>query len=145
MANEALEARFAALEAYVDRYPRHDFSLERFWDGFDGLTGDLCNVVLADNVDPTLRERYTDLLSRIDDMGYSVPNEMSVMRWDLEGGSVALEDVDGKFVLHINQVALLDMLDTDDRDGIDPVVTHVFDSADERMAYIQKRGWRLLG
>jgi len=58
-----------------------------------------------------------------------------------EGGSVSTEDRDGKFLLHVNQVAMLDLLDPEDRDGIDPIKTHTFSTSSERLNYMRERGW----
>lgn len=58
-----------------------------------------------------------------------------------EGGSIRAEDRGGKFLLHINQVALLDLLDPDDRDGIAGIETLSFASRSERTAYMRERGW----
>ena len=66
---------------------------------------------------------------------------MSMFRVDFEGGFVTTEDLDGAFLVHINQVALLDLLDPADRDGIDGITTHSFSTEAERDNYLRSRGW----
>ena len=58
-----------------------------------------------------------------------------------EGGSVSTAERDGNYLVIINQVALLDMLDPEDREGMQGVVTHAFASASERDGYLRMRGW----
>lgn len=58
-----------------------------------------------------------------------------------EGGSVHIADRNGQYLLIINQAALLDMLDAQDREGIEAVREIAFASAAERDAYILERGW----
>lgn len=59
-----------------------------------------------------------------------------------EGGSVHTAERDGQYLLIINQAALLDMLDEQDREGIEAIRELVFPTADARDAYIRERGWR---
>ncbi len=58
-----------------------------------------------------------------------------------EGGSISTEERDGAFLVHINQVALLDLLDPSEREGISGVTTHSFSTLSERNAYMRSRGW----
>lgn len=58
-----------------------------------------------------------------------------------EGGAIYTENRDGKFVLIINQVALVDMLNEEDRDGMEPIQEIVFPSEESRFNYIKSRGW----
>lgn len=58
-----------------------------------------------------------------------------------EGGSIRTEDRGGEFLLHVNQVALLDLLDPDDRDGMAGSETLSFASRSARTAYMRERGW----
>ena len=58
-----------------------------------------------------------------------------------EGGSVYTENRDGKFLLIINQIALLDMLNEEDSDGMEPIQEIEFTSEDSRYEYIKARGW----
>lgn len=44
-----------------------------FWAGWDAISGDMCKQVWAEDVDPELREAYTDLLACADDAGWAVP------------------------------------------------------------------------
>jgi hypothetical protein len=58
-----------------------------------------------------------------------------------EGGSVHIAERNGQYLLIINQSALLDMLDEQDREGIEAVREIVFPTAAARDEYIQERGW----
>ena len=58
-----------------------------------------------------------------------------------EGGTVYTENRDGKFILIINQTALLDMLNEEDSDGMEPIQEIEFTSEDSRCEYIKARGW----
>ena len=58
-----------------------------------------------------------------------------------EGGSVFIRDEPGEFLLVVNQVADLDVLDPADRDGIEPEYTLRFESAKLREIYARQRGW----
>ena len=58
-----------------------------------------------------------------------------------EGGSVHAAERDGQYLLIIHQVALLDMLDEVDREGIEPVREIAFATAAGREAYVLERGW----
>lgn len=58
-----------------------------------------------------------------------------------EGGAVYKENRDGKFMLIINQVAILDMLDEEDREGIEAIKELEFSSEESRHEYIKSRGW----
>ena len=64
-----------------------------------------------------------------------------MFRIDFEGGFVTTEDTNGAFLVHINQVALLDLLDPEDRDGTDGITTHSFSTRAERDNYLRSRGW----
>lgn len=59
----------------------------------------------------------------------------------LEGGSVYVSERNGQYLLIINQIALLDMLDEEDREGIEGVRELVFPTSAARDAYILERGW----
>jgi hypothetical protein len=59
-----------------------------------------------------------------------------------EGGSVHTAERNGQYLLIINQVAVLDMLDESDREGIEAIREIVFRTAAERDVYIRERGWR---
>jgi hypothetical protein len=63
------------------------------------------------------------------------------LRIAFEGGSVHTAERNGQYLLIINQSALLDMLDADDREGIDAVREIAFSTVAERDAYIRERGW----
>ena len=58
-----------------------------------------------------------------------------------EGGDVHTYECDGQFFLTINQAALVDMMDPDDREGIDSVKELAFTSAAARDTYVKSRGW----
>ncbi len=58
-----------------------------------------------------------------------------------EGGSVTAETRDGQFLVHINQVALLDLLEPEDRQDISSITTHSFPTLSERDAFMRSRGW----
>ncbi|MEO7477707.1 MAG: hypothetical protein ABIT64_00550 [Lysobacteraceae bacterium] len=58
-----------------------------------------------------------------------------------EGGSVSTAERDGNYLVIINQVALLDMLDPEDREGMEGIATHAFASTSERDDYLRMRGW----
>lgn len=60
---------------------------------------------------------------------------------NFEGGSVFTHEERGEFLLVINQVVDLEMLDPSDRDGIEPEYTMRFESADAREQYARQRGW----
>jgi hypothetical protein len=62
--------------------------------------------------------------------------------FESEGGSVQTAERNGQYLLIINQVALLDMLDESDREGIEAIREIVFRTAAERDVYIRERGWR---
>jgi hypothetical protein len=58
-----------------------------------------------------------------------------------EGGAIYTADEDGKFFLIINQTALLDLLNEDDREGLQPIEVLEFSSNIERQQYAIARGW----
>lgn len=58
-----------------------------------------------------------------------------------EGGAVYSAERDGLFLLVIDETATLDMLEPEDRVGIDAVKEISFPSAAARDQYIRKRGW----
>ena len=58
-----------------------------------------------------------------------------------EGGSVHIAERDGQYLLIIDQAALLDMLDAQDREGMEAVREIAFATVVERDAYIRERGW----
>jgi len=58
-----------------------------------------------------------------------------------EGGTVHTDERDGKFLVVINQVALLDLLDAEDRAGIEGIKVLAFPDAASRHEYIVSRGW----
>jgi hypothetical protein len=60
-----------------------------------------------------------------------------------EGGTVHTAERNGMYLLIINQAALLDMLDEQDREGIEAIRELVFPTAAAREEYIQERGWRI--
>ena len=64
-----------------------------------------------------------------------------MLRIDFEGGFVTTEDIEGAYLVHINQIALLDLLDPEDRDGIEGITTHSFSTRAERDDYLRSRGW----
>jgi hypothetical protein len=72
---------------------------------------------------------------------WSLQDFRNRMELYFEGGSVSTEEQDGKFLLHINQVALLDLLDPDEREGLSGVTTYSFSTLAERNEYMRKRGW----
>jgi hypothetical protein len=59
-----------------------------------------------------------------------------------EGGAVYTCERDGRFLLIVDESATFDLLDEDDREGIEPVKELTFPDAESREAYIQQRGWR---
>lgn len=73
----------------------------------------------------------------MDDSGHTAEQLLSAF----EGGSVHTVERNGQYLLIINQTALLDMLDAQDREGIEAVREIAFASAAERDAYILERGW----
>lgn len=68
------DPRLTALSHYLAR-TSHSISHADFWAGWDAIAGDLAEQVWSDDVDPELREAYTDLLSMADDAGWAVPQE----------------------------------------------------------------------
>jgi hypothetical protein len=76
---------------------------------------------------------------------YSKVNQPSVATEKLiaafEGGTVYTAERQGKFLLIINQVALLDLLDSEDLKGIKPIQELTFPSKSARNDYIVQRGW----
>ena len=58
-----------------------------------------------------------------------------------EGGAIYFADEDGKFFLIINETALLDFLNDDDRDGFQPITVMEFSTSTERQHYASARGW----
>ena len=58
-----------------------------------------------------------------------------------EGGAVYTADQDGQFLLIINQVALLDLLDAEDREGAEAMKVLHFNTSSSRDKYIEERGW----
>lgn len=68
------DPRLTALSHYLARI-NHSISHADFWAGWDAISGDLADQVWSDDVDPGLREAYTDLLSMADDAGWAVPQE----------------------------------------------------------------------
>ena len=58
-----------------------------------------------------------------------------------EGGSISTEDSGGKFLVHINQVALLEMLDPSEREDMSGFTTHSFSTLSERNEFMRIRGW----
>ena len=68
------DPRLIALSQYLAR-TNHSISHADFWAGWDAIAGDLADQVWSDDVDPELREAYTDLLSMADDAGWAVPQE----------------------------------------------------------------------
>jgi len=58
-----------------------------------------------------------------------------------EGGMITTEDRDGKFLVHIDQIALLDLLDPEEREGINGITTHSFPTRAARDKYMRSRGW----
>ena len=58
-----------------------------------------------------------------------------------EGGSVYVAERDGQFLVIINQAALLDLLDEDDRNDSDAIKVLSFPTAASRLEYIIERGW----
>lgn len=58
-----------------------------------------------------------------------------------EGGAIYIADEDGKFFLIINQTALLDLLNEDDREGLQPIKVLEFSSSIERQQYAIAHGW----
>lgn len=68
------DPRLAELVAYLTQVT-HDTSHANFWAGWDALAGDLADQAWAEDVDPWLREAFTDLLAAADDAGWAVPEE----------------------------------------------------------------------
>lgn len=66
--------RLTALSQYLAR-ANHSITHADFWAGWDAVAGDLIKQIWSDDVDPELREAYTDLLSMADDAGWPVPQE----------------------------------------------------------------------
>jgi len=58
-----------------------------------------------------------------------------------EGGAVYKTDRGGKFILIINQVALMDMLDEEESQGIEAIREIEFVSEESRYEYIKDSGW----
>lgn len=67
--------RLDELKVFVGRYRREDLSATDFWDGFWALAGDLDARAFSDEVEPELRERYSEILAMADDAGFMVPSE----------------------------------------------------------------------
>lgn len=67
--------------------------------------------------------------------------EKKVLIACLEGGDVHAIDRDGRCLLEINEAAAYDMLDEEDRAGLQPVRTIEFSSSAERDKYVATRGW----
>ena len=58
-----------------------------------------------------------------------------------EGGAVYTAERNGQYLVIIDETAALDMLDAEDREGIDAVKELPFPSAAARDQYIKMRGW----
>ncbi len=58
-----------------------------------------------------------------------------------EGGVVYAADADGKFYLVLDEGTMSDLLDEEDREGLEFVKTYEFDTAAERNTYLAKRNW----
>ena len=107
------------------------------------------NVPGADRKDPWFRDLSWSKINR--DPLSSYENNWSLQDFRnapsngtnlaFEGGSVTTEERNGKFLIHVNQVALLDLLDQEDREGIAGITTHSFSSHEERDEYMRRRGW----
>ena len=59
----------------------------------------------------------------------------------MEGGFVQTATRNGEYLLLVNQTAALDLLDAEDRDGIEPVTEYSFQTLEARNEYIHSRGW----
>jgi hypothetical protein len=59
-----------------------------------------------------------------------------------EGGAVYTDEKDGNFLVIVNQVALLDMLDEEDREGIEAMEEIAFVSDTARLEFLKERGWQ---
>lgn len=60
-----------------------------------------------------------------------------------EGGAVYTAELEGKFLIIVDQVSLVDMLDEDDREGIDTENIYTFFTEQERLEYLQRRYGRV--
>ncbi len=72
---------------------------------------------------------------------WALQDFLSPIELNFEGGSVVTAELDGKFLVIVNQSALLDLLDPDEREGICGTTSHSFSSLSERNAYMRSRGW----
>jgi hypothetical protein len=57
-----------------------------------------------------------------------------------EGGSIYEAEESGKFLLIVDEGALLDFLNEEDRAGFEPIVVHEFETAADRNAFLSQRG-----
>lgn len=70
-----LETKLEQLLEFVCRYERKDKTPRDFWGAFDAEAGALAKLAWADEADPELRERFTEILACADDAGFAVPEE----------------------------------------------------------------------
>ena len=66
------------------------------------------------------------------------------LAFGFEGGASEEVDIDGRYLLVNNQVALVDMLDEEDAEGIPSVWALEFESMEAREAHLLERHFRLL-
>lgn len=70
-----LETRLDDPLNFVCSYERGGKTPRDFWNAFDASAGDLHRLAWADDADPELRERFTEILACADDAGFAVPEE----------------------------------------------------------------------
>ena len=76
MLSQELTNRLDALDAYVIQFNRAEGSARDFWAGFEAIEGDLGERAFAEDAEPELRERFTEILANADDAGFAAPLEM---------------------------------------------------------------------
>lgn len=62
--------RLDELERFVGEYSSENLSATDFWDGFWAVAHTLDERAFADDAEPELRERYTNILAVADERGF---------------------------------------------------------------------------
>ncbi|MBZ4187206.1 hypothetical protein K7B09_12830 [Thermomonas sp. RSS23] len=80
-------------------------------------------------------------ISRAEKLANARFEESKELLASLEGGFVHTATRNGEYLVLVNQTAALDLLDAEDRDGIEPVVEYSFPTLAARNEYMHSRGW----
>lgn len=76
MITDEQDAQLQALWEWVGTFDRIGKTRRQFWDAFDQQSGNLAKEAWNEGASDQLRERYTDILSLADDLGYNGPDEI---------------------------------------------------------------------